>query len=254
MRHFTRAVKLTAIPVVAAAGIGIGVVTLGGGAAGADDRQVLPTAPGGKAVAQKHVGRVPNTTGITGVLAYNTKGYPASGKPDHATLQHNHVHSAVKYSVIPPVGGPHSEKWMNAGTYTKPIPSERAVHNLEHGAVWITYSPDLSKTQVAALRTFAHKQTVLPEGRLEKGGPVQGNRFIDLSPWRSDSLGAPIVISSWGYQLKVQSASDPRLQKFVDTFRRNDRYSPESDAPVDGVDVSIGGRASSNGGTYPNPD
>lgn len=48
---------------------------------------------------------------------------------------------------------------------------------------------------------------------------------MDLSPY--PGLASPVVISSWGYQLKVTSPTDPRLQSFVDTFRFSHTYSPE---------------------------
>ena len=74
-------------------------------------------------------------------------------------LGHTHVPGPVQYPVTPPVGGDHNATWMNCGVYDKPVPSERAVHNLEHGAVWITYRPSLPQSQVDQLRAFAAKQT-----------------------------------------------------------------------------------------------
>ena len=77
---------------------------------------------------------------------------------------------------------------MNCGVYDKPVPSERAVHNLEHGAVWITYSPSLPQSQVSQLRSFFARQTALnPTG----GGE---SRYMDLTPY--PGLPSPIVISS----------------------------------------------------------
>jgi len=67
----------------------------------------------------------------------------------------------VTYSVSPPVGGDHNAVWMNCGIYSQPVPTERAVHNLEHGAVWITYQPSLPPSQVSALRAFVERQSVI---------------------------------------------------------------------------------------------
>jgi hypothetical protein len=140
---------------------------------------------------------------------------------------------------------------MNAGVYTKPVPSERAVHDMEHGAVWITYNPSLPKPQVDALVRFVAKQSLIPES--DQTSPGQANRFIDLSPWSDNSLPSPIVISSWGYQLRVSSPTDPRLQQFVNTFRHNPKYSPEYGSEVDGIPVETGGRAAGYGGKNANP-
>src|SRR5438093_3047791 len=87
---------------------------------------------------------VPDDSGIPGVVAYDSQGWPAGrGTPGPDSLPHNHARGPVAYSVTPPIGGDHSARWMNCGVYSQPVPSERAVHNLEHGAVWITYRPDL---------------------------------------------------------------------------------------------------------------
>ena len=75
------------------------------------------------------------------MVAYDTTGWPATSKngPAGKGLGHNHVTGPVTYSVTPPVGGDHNAIWMNCGVYSQQVPTERAVHNMEHGAVWITY-------------------------------------------------------------------------------------------------------------------
>jgi hypothetical protein len=218
-------------------------------ASGVDtSQQVLPSTPSGPTTKQVTPSTVRNPTDIQGVVAYNTGNYPGPGKPGPDALSHDHVDGPVQYAVTPPVGGPHNPVWMNAGVYTEPIPSERAVHNLEHGAVWITYRPSLSSGDVAQLVALFKKQSMIQE----PGDAGRSNRFMDLSPWADDDLPAPIVISSWGYQLKVQSPDDPRLQQFIDTFRHNPKYSPEYGAAVDGVPVQTGGSPALNGSSQPN--
>lgn len=214
--------------------------------------QIIPADPAGATTTQATPAKVTNPSGIDGVIAYDTSGYPAAGTPTSGTLQHDHVLGPVSYTITPPVGGPHNPVWMNAGVYTKPIPSERAVHNLEHGAVWITYRPDLPAAQVDQLVAFVGKQSLIDESAATQI-PGQRSRYLDLSPWSTNALPAPIVISSWGYQLQVDSPTDPRLQRFVDTFRHSEKYSPEFDEPVDGVPVQTGGRPAAYGATQPNP-
>jgi putative peptide zinc metalloprotease protein len=115
--------------------------------------------------------------------------------------QRMHVPGSVLYAQSPPVGGPHSPVWQNCGFYSTPVASEHAVHSMEHGAVWITYRPDLPDSQVAALRELAVKQS-----------------YVLVSPY-PDDLPAPVVASAWGRQLRLSSADDPRLDQFVRVFR-----------------------------------
>lgn len=214
-------------------------------------QQIIPTTPTGQVTVEKKPAQVTNTTGVKGVLAFDTLGYPASGKADSGTLAHDHVTGPVTYAVTPPVGGQHNATWMNAGVYTKPIPSERAVHNLEHGAVWITYDPDLPAAQVKQLVAFVNKQSYVDESAAGTTG--QANRYLDLSPWASNKLPSKIVISSWGYQLRVSSPTDSRLQQFVDTFRHSQKYTPEYGSAVDGIPVETGGRPAADGSKVANP-
>ncbi len=249
-------IVVTAVVVVVAAALTVLIVVVTRPApstAASTSGQIMPAASSGTTTTQAPVDRVKNTSGISGVLAWDTTGWPGDGSDHTGALEHNHVTGPVTYSVLPPVGGPHNPVWMNAGVYTKPVPTERAVHNLEHGAVWITYNPNLSTADVRKLTAFVAKQSLIPEGASEVGFSGEANRYIDLSPWASNSLPTPIVISAWGYQLRVTSPTDPRLQKFVDTFRNQQKYSPEFGGPVDGVPVQSGGRAALDGGTKANP-
>lgn len=215
--------------------------------ASANPNEIIPAAvPTSPVDKQKPPATVPNPTDIQGVVAYDTKGYPATGTADSGTLTHNHVAGTVQYAVVPPVGGDHNPVWMNAGVYTRPVPTERAVHDLEHGAVWITYRPSLSAADVAKLRAFVDHQSMIDEGD-------NSSRFMVMSPWADDSLPSPIVLSSWGYQLKVDSPTDPRMQQFVDTFRHSETYTPEYGSAVDGIPVQTGGVPAYDGAKFANP-
>jgi hypothetical protein len=179
-----------------------------------------------------------DTSGIPGVVAWDTTGWPGDGSSPAGALQHDHVAGPVTYTELPPVGGPHNGTWLNAGIYDRPVPAERAVHDLEHGAVWITYDPGLPAAQVQALRAFVLQQSKLPE-QTESG--TSTTRYLVMSPWSGD-LPSPVVISAWGHQLRLNNVDDARLQRFVDTFRRSRIYTPEFGEAVDGVPVGVGGR------------
>ncbi|WP_405105000.1 DUF3105 domain-containing protein [Micromonospora sp. NBC_01405] len=116
----------------------------------------------------------------------------------------NHQQGAVKYVQAPPVAGPHNGAWQNCmgDVYDAPIANEHAVHSLEHGAVWITYRPDLPADQVAQLKD-----------------KVAGKEKMMLSPY--EGLDKPISLQTWGYQLKVDKADDSRLDDFIKTLRVN---------------------------------
>jgi hypothetical protein len=126
------------------------------------------------------------------------------GEPDITGLQRfddlsrNHVTGTVTYAQTPPAGGDHNRLWQNCGSYAAPVANEAAVHSLEHGAVWITFRPDLADAEVTRLRALA-----------------RGSKTL-VSPF--DGLPAPVVASAWGRQLRLQSANDPRLERFLDAF------------------------------------
>jgi hypothetical protein len=200
-----------------------------GGSSATTSQEVIPPVVTGTTTVEPAALTVPNTTGITGVVAYDTTGWPASSHngPANRALGHTHVTGPVQYPVTPPAGGDHNAVWMNCGVYDKPVPNEHAVHNLEHGAIWITYQPSLPQSEVSELRSFFARQTVLTPSSTSGS-----SRYIDLTPY--PGLPSPIVVSSWGFQLRLTSPADPRLQQFVSKFRVSQQYTPEYGAPCTG--------------------
>lgn len=126
----------------------------------------------------------------------------------------DHSWAKVDYKENPPVGGQHNYYWQNCGIYDKPIHNEHGVHSLEHGAVWITYRPDLPKAEVDKLKTIASADYML------------------LSPY--PNLPAKVVASSWDHQITLDGAEDPRLPEFVKKYKQNPTYTPEYGASCTG--------------------
>lgn len=121
-----------------------------------------------------------------------------------------HVSSPVDYTESPPVGGRHNPVWLNCGVYTEPVQKENAVHSLEHGAVWVTYEPDL------------------PEADVQKLVDAMPPTYGILSPYDGEMPG-PVVASSWGRQIVLDGADDPRLEQFIR------EYTQSSDVPEPGA-------------------
>lgn len=63
-----------------------------------------------------------------------------------------HQAGRLDYAQRSPAGGAHNSTWQNCGVYDRPIYDEYAVHSLEHGAVWVSYQPDLGASQVQQLK------------------------------------------------------------------------------------------------------
>lgn len=138
--------------------------------------------------------------------------------PDLSAVQsfeqsQGHVTGPVTYNTNPPAGGQHNPVWLNCGIYDEPVTNENAVHSQEHGAVWVTYRPDLPADQVTALKR-----------QLD-------DTYLILSPY--PDLPAPVVVSAWGKQLRLDGADDERLGAFIREYRLS-QNAPESGATCAG--------------------
>lgn len=105
-----------------------------------------------------------------------------------------HTVDDVDYPQDPPAGGEHAPVWLACGVYDTPVREENAVHDLEHGTVWITHDPGLSGQDVERL-----------------ADQLPGNGI--LSP--RENLPSPVVVTVWGAQLQLEGADDRRLELFL---------------------------------------
>jgi hypothetical protein len=123
----------------------------------------------------------------------------------------------VAYDQSPPFGGAHDGIWAacNGVVYTKAVRTEHMVHTLEHGAVWIAYNPDM--IPASGLDHLAKKVTGVP--------------YMVMSPY--PGLDKQISMQSWGHRLKVDDASDPRIDQFIKALKQNKYTYPEPGATCD---------------------
>ncbi|MFI1334105.1 DUF3105 domain-containing protein [Streptomyces sp. NPDC020845] len=131
-------------------------------------------------------------------------------------LGRTHVDGKVDYPMSPPVGGNHNQVWQNCNgdVYDKPIANENAVHSLEHGSVWVTYTDKAAAKDITAL---------------EKR--VKATPYSLMSPYQNQD--GPILLNAWGTQLKVDSADDPRVAKFFEEYVQG-KQTPEKGAACTG--------------------
>lgn len=137
-------------------------------------------------------------------------------------LGRNHQGGPLSYDRSPSWGGDHNPVWQTCtgAVYPEPIPQENATHSLEHGAVWVTYRPDLPSDQVAELRQL-----------------VDGQPYRLLSPY--PGLPTPVSVQAWGRQLTTTSTSDPRITAFLDTYTQGPQ-TPEQGATCSSGNTTTG--------------
>ena len=133
---------------------------------------------------------------------------PPAGTVSFDIPEATHTTDPVDYPQDPPAGGNHDPAWLSCGVYEEPVRNENAVHALEHGAVWITYQPALDAGAIDDLERYGRRSEVI------------------VSPY--PDLDSPIVLSSWGRQLRLDAVDDAVIDQFYDAF--HDRTAPEPNA------------------------
>jgi hypothetical protein len=132
---------------------------------------------------------IPNDSGIEGVQTF----------PDKAAY-HDHVDVVPDPGGdLPPTFGAHYSKWQNCGIYDQPVDLGNALHSMEHGAVWLTYSPDLEAQQITDLQNL-----------------VRGHGYVLMSPYAKQTV--PVALTAWGVQLAISFLPDGRIAKFIDYY------------------------------------
>ena len=170
-----------------------GVVFLAG-CSGGDDAQSTE----GKEISTERNEEIgPADEGIEGVMAIRV--------PDNT-----HTESPVDYGLRPPAGGVHNPVWLNCGFYDEAWPDEHLVHDLEHGAVWLAYSPDLPTADINIIHNLARTSP-----------------RIVATPYPDLADGVAVVATAWARQLTLDSVTDPRIEKFLDQYTDGDQ-APEA--------------------------
>lgn len=113
-----------------------------------------------------------------------------------------HTESTVDYQVRPPAGGIHDEVWWNCGFYDAPVPDEHVVHDLEHGVVWLAYSPDLAEADVELIHEL-----------------VRADPRLLAAPYPDLADGEAVVATAWARQLRLDAVDDDRLGQFIEQYR-----------------------------------
>ena len=144
----------------------------------------------------------PATEGVPGTLIV-----PVSGR--------NHVSGHVNYPTSPPAGENHNPVWQNCGFYTVSLTNEYAVHSLEHGAVWITYSGVVDQTVKTDLAAKA-----------------KASNYVLVSLYPDNPT--PIVVTAWARQLRMATYDSALVNKFIDVYGVKGPTVPEKGSPCRG--------------------
>lgn len=147
---------------------------------------------------------------VTGPAGEGIEGVMAVRVPENT-----HTEGIVDYQLRPPAGGAHNRVWLNCGFYDQPTPDENVVHDLEHGAVWLAYSPNLPAANLDVIHEMA-----------------RDNPKIVATPFPDLAAGVAVVATAWARQLTLDSVEDPRLEAFAA------QYVDGSQAPEAGVTCS----------------
>lgn len=99
---------------------------------------------------------------------------------------------------IPPTSGPHRPVWPDYGEY-KYLPTQRWLHNLEHGAIVFLYHPCADSSEVDKMREVA-------TGCLRKH---------IITPYKLLPPETPFAAVSWGCKLLMSHVETPLLIRFV---------------------------------------
>ena len=127
-----------------------------------------------------------------------------------ADLGGEHVSKGASHSAYnsnPPTSGPHWVGVAGAGIKNEPVPDELVLHSMEHGAAVVWYREGLDQGEIEKITEAFNSSS---------------GKKIMLA--RKD-LDVPVVLTSWGYLLKLNTVDEAKIKEFIET--NNDR-APES--------------------------
>ena len=135
----------------------------------------------------------------------NASGYVSGVGVEVDIEESTHVEEGetVSYTTSPPASGNHWPVPAPCGFYTDPIPDERAVHNMEHGNIVVSYNLP-AEEDVSALRDAVND--------------IGLNRIWGVSRPYSGIEPGQIVLNTWGVMDSFSGVDKDRIGTFFDTY------------------------------------
>jgi len=118
--------------------------------------------------------------------------------PDEMNFEHICMNETIEYDYDIPTFGHHRKLWAQWGEYQY-LPSQRWIHNLEHGGVVLLYHPCALRSEVDRLRQIVSNCIY---------------RHI-ITPFPSLSAKRPIALLTWGHSLEMSVVSDSLAISFI---------------------------------------
>ncbi|SDD33086.1 DUF3105 domain-containing protein [Glycomyces harbinensis] len=144
--------------------------------------------------------------------------YPVVAQQEHVDAAMGWDGTNPEYELSPPVGGNHLSVWQtcNGSVYDAPLVEGNAVHSMEHGAVWLTYDPELvDQAHVDALALL-----------------IGGRDYSLMSPYPGQ--GVAVSLQSWGNRYQTDDPADAMIEEYLDVYILNERFNPEAMATCSG--------------------
>jgi Protein of unknown function (DUF3105) len=132
-----------------------------------------------------------------------------------------------EWNTDPPTSGPHFGEYVIWGEYEDPVQPARAVHNLEHGGIWISYGDEVPDAEVESLRRFYRDD---PVAMLLAPMPKLGDEIV-LAAWYQPAEGEEGTAS--GILARCTRFDEDAFESFREEwrFKGPERFAPEDLEP-----------------------
>lgn len=171
--------------------------------AGCSDDQV--TTPKGPQNTQVLTPDAPPLPGQTECRVEITNNIPVASAMHVATC------TPVTYATNPPSGGNHWPVWAAFKQYSLTVPREMYVHDLEHGAVVMSYRCDGACPDVVAALAKVFDEAKGDSLCVAAGGSAKARLVVTPDP----DLDTPIAASAWGATYTATCIDTASLAEFV---------------------------------------
>lgn len=143
--------------------------------------------------------------GLVGVVVWGKANQPPEpARPGTEQSDHGggHAENTEYGGDQPPTSGKHASP-VAWGVYDTEIRDDQALHNLEHGGIYVSYQPDLPKEQIEKLKNLLFEPFSNPDFKPRK---------VIMAPRASNK--SPIVLSSWQRSQELESYDEKAIEEY----------------------------------------